>query len=93
MLENRDKETRYQEVRYKEYGDWDVRQLELIPFLKAVPLCMLLSLPIGIWLTKNSVLWLVIGALVGVVVACEEIYEKRNFQQKNFQQGEGGAST
>ena len=68
------------ENRYENYSDWDLRTLEVVPFLKAVPLSMLLSLPIGIFLTKNIVLWLIIGALVGVVVACEEIFEKRSKQ-------------
>jgi len=84
------------ENEYKDYSDWDLRTLELVPFVKAVPLCMLLSLPISVFLTKNIILWLIIGALVGVVVACEEIFEKRISQSNseiNSQQGEGGSST
>lgn len=81
------------ENKYKSYGDWDLRTLDVVPFLKAVPLCMLLSLPVGIWLTNNIALWLVIGALVGVVVACEEIFEKGVEEDVQSQFKEGGSST
>lgn len=65
------------EQEYINYSNWDVRQLDARTFLKTIPLCMLLALPVGIWLTNNILLWLLIGALVGVVVGCESIWEQR----------------
>lgn len=70
------------EQEYTNYSNWDVRQLDAKAFLKAIPLCMLLALPVGIWLSNNIILWLVIGALVGVVVGCESTLEQRLINKK-----------